>query len=244
MLNEIINTVVDGVSGRAKTRIYRTFIIWLVILHIDFIYFALFVDQALVFKSTGLLKDEYITLNYLNFSKWEFWLVELAKFVLAGLFAYASVWLLPKLLTHRAYSEEIMNDENLKMKKIDSESRLEKAKKKLADEQLEVAKTEANIQKEQVQIVKPDKEIWSEEFEEFKKSKMYPNFNDIVDSILDHYGRTKESDINDNPTWWIDKQVLAYSASNDLVELDHEDASISLTPKGKHFMKMYQLDTQ
>lgn len=103
---------------------------------------------------------------------------------------------------------------------------------------------ELTAQEKQADRVKSETDVWKEDYEEFKKSKMYDRFDDIIDSIIDHYGRIRQTDINDRPTWWTDKQLLAYASGNDIVNLDQKEARISLTDKGKFFVKLYQLDTQ
>jgi len=114
----------------------------------------------------------------------------------------------------------------------------------IIDTELEILQSQKDIQQKQENIVQAEQEEWTDEYEIFKKTSMFSDFDDIIDSVIEHYGRIRETDINDNPTWWIDKGLLAYATSNELVDLNQDEASISLTKKGKHFVKLFQLDTQ
>jgi hypothetical protein len=235
---------VESITSRAKTKIYRIIIIWLTIFHIDLIYFALFVNEDLVFRTSGQLKNEYIITHFLNVASSQFWILEFLKFIIAIGIGCLAIYLLPRLVAERTYSREVEDDERLQLIKLRSESKIQKKRKQLTDEELAITNKELTVQEKQANMVKSETETWKEDYDEFKKSQMFNNFDDIVDSIIDHYGRIRETDINDRPTWWIDKQLLAYASGNDLVDLDQSDASISLTDKGKYFVKLYQLDTQ
>ena len=61
----MLQILFDFFSGKAKTKIYTTFLGWLLILHIDLIFLAIFTDQSVLFEKTNQLKGEYIV-SYLT----------------------------------------------------------------------------------------------------------------------------------------------------------------------------------
>jgi hypothetical protein len=227
-------------NGSVKTRIYGIFITWMIVLHLDLIYFATFVDQSLVSKTTGMLKNEYISLHYFSYTTWQFWVFETVKLAIASLFAYLMIWQFPRWITSKAYEREIDDEYKLRSKKIKVDSKLEKEKDDLANKQLKVIEKENTVQQRQEQIIKSESQEWDEEYMDFKRSTMFSHFSEIIESIFEHYGKVKVTNYDGRVIFSINTDLLAYINSNNLADLNQKEGRITLTAKGKHFIKKFQ----
>lgn len=239
-LPDIFKEYINGISN---THVYGLFIVYFLILHIDLIYFALFIDQNLVLSHYGVLKSEYIASHYnINICTWSFWWIESIKVILAMGLSYLMIWKFPGWVTEPAYKKELEDKYILESKKIEIDSRLENEKKDLANKRLEVAKIINTVQEEQERIVKSEEQVWDEDYRTFARSAMFNLSNDIIKSAYEYNGRIDATNATGRKIWSIDTNILAYANSNELIGLDQMSESIELTMKGKYFVKRYQLN--
>jgi len=240
-MKPIFDVVNEYLAGRAKTRLYGVYVIWTLLLHVPLIFSALFIDQNLIYEKTGLLKGEYLYDKF-NMSSPNFIWEEIAKFVLAAVLTWLTIWILPRVLVARSYSREIQDEYNLRAKKVDYQFELEDKRKRLTDRQLQIVETQTKVQSEQKSIVNSEKALWGEEYKQFTNTTAYKYFSDIIESLYEHSGRIRHPNYNDKGiTFYINTDTLAYSSTNDLIEIDPATERISITDKGKFFIKEYQL---
>lgn len=225
-------------AGRTKTRIYGIFTIWILLLHIDVIFAALFLDQKIIFEKTHLLKNEYIQERFFTFSAW--WilpLIEGIKILVAAGATYLMIWVLPKHLLSRAYRQEIEDEYERKKDKLKKENELEQKKLALAGKQLEVAKTQTDAVTQQEKLTKKEESAWEDDYIEFQKNKIFAEFSQLYESLYTHDGRTYVSDEYGNVMFELPNELIAYVDANELAEVDA--GSVKLTEKGRYFMKRY-----
>jgi hypothetical protein len=238
-----LKPIIDYID-KARSYIYGIYIFWVLIFSSPIILTALFTDQSILFNAKHKLKNEYIASTYFDLTQWySYAYLALIIFGSAAM-TWLIIWRLPKWIVNKAYIEEINNQYLKEELRIIKEQELEDKKSQNIDKKIQNIEKEEEAVDKQEDLASKEQRQWTREYNVFKKSNMYDDFDDIVDSIIDHYGRIRETDFKNTITWSIDKELLAYAASNELVDLNQEDASINLTKKGNHFLKLYQLDTQ
>ena len=236
-MSDIWASIIEYFKSRAKSQVYGVFGFWWVVLHIGYVTTLLFVDQQLIYQKTHLLKNEYLAQTYLDYTKAESWLRLLAVMVMT----FLTLWLFPKIIFNPSYGLEKSNQ--LKRQKIKI-----KYEKDLLDAKADAIKREvgtltAELQKNKLEetVEGSKQKIWGKDYEEFKKSTLYSDFDEIRESIYEHYGSTMIKS-NGEVNFSVNSELLAYANSNDLVDFDSEEQTIRLTDKGKYFIKTYQLE--
>jgi len=239
----ITNFIRDLIESKPRTRLYSIVAFWYVLLHADVLYVALFQNEELIFKQKHMLKGEYLLQDILHFGTSTFWIIEISKLVGAVLIGVLAVWVLPKYVTRYAYNRQVSDEYDLKLEKNKYDRLLQDKKVKTIDKQLEIVNKATEVRNKEEDLVKSETEEWNEEYETFKNSSFYIDFGDIIESYFEKYGIIVESDYNGNQLWRIDKDVLAYAVSNNLINFTDNRQRIELTDKGKYFVKKYQLGT-
>jgi hypothetical protein len=232
-MKEILDSVKDGLKGRLTNPAYGSYIIFWVILHWQFIFSVFSLDQNIVLQKTGLLKNEYLSQTFFNFHDWYFYFSWLFPFILT----WFVIWILPDLILLPAFEKDQEYELAKKKIRIIQEREVENEQTKL--EQQNVKKLEAVVEK--VTKEKEIKEIdpslqWEEEYEEFKRTSFYNRFNLIITSIYDRYGAIYW---NNNSDGSIPRDMLAYLDTHELATINREERNISLTEKGKFFVKKF-----
>lgn len=195
-------------------------------------YVTFFVDSEMLLENYNLLKMDYITSLYKGDSFWTVLWIICHLIVLPFLSACFIVFIMPKI-TFRFY-EKSSNDE-FREKELD----IEKDKKllQIKESKLKIAK---NIKKteEEIEENRTQEEIWDDEYEEFKKTGYFAKFEDVKNCIFESSGYVKSS------TFGVPTDINAYFNSNNIVEFtDKNFESITLTQKGKYFLRKYMDDT-
>lgn len=239
-MKDFLDSLAEHFSHRVKSQLYGTFGFWWIVIHWQFFYSLIFLDQNLILKKTGLLKDTYLRRTYFDYSNFFFWV----RSVLPFLLTYLTIWWFSRLLLI-AYRKEKNDEYDRNLIKIEVEQKLEKRKATLEEkkiEQLDV--TTERVQKEQA-VESLETSTWNKEYEALKKSNIWPHFDELVDCLYSYKGRVKYvgSGVAHRPEFQLDKDMLAYADSNNLVNYDRQDDHISLTDKGKYFVKQYQSQT-
>ena len=240
-MKPIFDVVNEYLAGKAKTRLYGVYIMWVFILHIPLIFSALFIDQGLIYKKTEMLKGEYLYDKF-NMSSSAFFWEEVVKFIVAAILTWLVIWILPRLLVARSYSREIEDEYSLRAKKVAYQFDLEEKRKRLTDRQLQIVETQSKVKVEQESIENIERSIWQSEYRQFAKTSYFKLFSDIVESLYEHSGKIKHVNYNgEGDTFYINTDILAYANTNDLIEIDQKSERISITDKGKFFIKEFQL---
>lgn len=232
MLEEIKASIGDYVSDRMRSPFYGVFVISWCLWNWKVFYITFFIDSGLLWKSMGLLKLEYIGQFY-PFG-WHLGTIctVLYLLILPLLSVFVIVFFLP-YLTEVFYEKSLdfgNRNELIKLKK-NEELLISKEKN------LEITKKVAAIQQEESKAKKGSKtkeEIWNEEYSEFKEDRHFADFSEIHDAV---YGRKGWADR-------ISTDIKAYSDANGLVNIELVSGSerITLTEKGKYFMKRFTKD--
>ncbi len=125
-------------------------------------------------------------------------------------------------------SQHIQNVLIEKEKQIESAQSVEELTKQINSLLSQVSELQ---RKESNDVISPDDARWEMEFERFGKSNIFKKFSQIVDAIYKHDGYVSTFDFE------LDKDILAFSHTNGLVEKDGNQ--ITLSAKGKYFAKRY-----
>lgn len=225
---------------RAKSQIYGIFTFWVIIFHLPVIFTSLFVDQDLIYKETNMLKNEYIRETFFNFNHWETWTWEIGLVIISLILTYLMIWILPKTIIARAYDRELEDHYAREHKKNKKEKELNKERSVVADKQLQTAEKIESAALKQENAGTIEKQQWEKEYEQFEKTHLSQNFDELIDALYSHSGKIKVTDDYDRSVIFeLDRDLLAYADANGLVNLDNKN-TISLTDKGRYFVKKYQ----
>ncbi len=236
-MKDFIDSIFNHFSERLKTQVYGILAFWWVVLHGEFFFTLLFVDEDKIYDKHGLLKNEYLAKYYLNFDDPNFWGRQLLLFALAAALTYLMIWILPKYVLARAFRKEKEHEAEKRRIKIDLEKQDQVLQAQLAEastKKLEAAeqkvKTERKVSQTDPAIV------WSDEFERLKPLGVYTYFDQLIKSLYEYGGRVATP----NGGFRLDRDLLAYADANELIEYNRTAGRISLTDKGKYFVKRYQ----
>ncbi len=226
-------------EGRARTRLYGTFLFWIVVVHTPIIMTWIFVSQDLIYKSTGLLKNEYIAYTYFRVGDGDFWRIEALRVLIAVVLTWLMIWILPKTILAKAYDRELTDDYGRKEKKIGKDVELEKIKQGLSTVKLETVKKEEKVIEKQEDLEQKEFRDWDKEYKALEPAARESVLEDIADSIYQHGGHIKRY-LNRDANRWVDPQLetesIAMAHSMELVDLNNDNTVISLTQKGKYFL--------
>lgn len=230
MGNEIINSFNNSLKKRLTTPIYGTFLASWLIFHWEFIFVIFFVSEDKIWQSTGLLKNDYLLKEFFNFSDACFYFSWILPFVLT----WFIIWKFPKWIFLPAFKKE----EEYRLEKsrirIAEQKKLETEEIKLEQEKKKKLEAVGETVQKEKEIQKLDPIInWKKEYELFKNTQYYSDFNSIIESVYQSNGYAG----------YIPKGVLAYSHTNELLEFG-SDNRITLTAKGKFFVKQFSLDNK
>ena len=198
-------------------------------------YLTFFVDSNLLLRNKDILKIDYILNVYGGSNLWHLIYGLGHLIILPFLSAWFFIYIFPKI-TCKFYEKSIENENINKLIRLKKEKELSQAEEiqfkakraKLEEEEKFLEKKKAI---KQIKSEKSQEEKWDEEFEEFKRTKYFLNFATIKRSYYD----------TDRWASDIPSDIKAYCDSNGVIEMvDHGNSSkISLTNKGKYFMKRY-----
>lgn len=231
----------DFFSGRAKTKVYSTFLGWALISHIDILFIAFLTDQALVFEKTNQLKGEYVW-SYITAHGWLTILIEIIRLTIATSMTYLMIWVIPKYMSERSYKQELEIEYILRKMKVDKEEALNKRERKAVKQQLENLKSEKKAVAERAKLEEtPEHVKWDTEFDNFIQTK---NGADTLREISNtvyaeggNLGQYKGADGWLHTPTGVKPDNLAMADTNDLVSISDKGKLLALTEKGKYFVK-------
>jgi hypothetical protein len=231
----------DFFSGRVKTRIYTTFLGWILVLHIDIIFIAFLTDQTILFEKTHQLKGEYIWSYVMNLEEWALPL-EITRLLLAAGITYLMIWVVPKLLNERSYREELSVEYVLRQMRIDKDESLNKREEKVVKQQLENIKSEKKVAIERAKLDEtPEQLRWDSEFNDFIKIRnAKKTLQEIKNTVYGEGGNLFQ--YTDAAGWarepsGVTADNLALADTNDLIVFADKGKLLALTAKGKYFIK-------
>lgn len=237
----MLQLLIDFFSGKAKTRIYTTFLGWLLIFHVDVIFIAVFTDQTILYDKTGLLKGEYVWVYLSHFGLWSI-AVELVRLIFTALMTYVMIWVLPQYINAKSYSAELEVEYSLRKMKVKKEEELNKREGVAVQQQLENIQNEKKVAVERVKIKdSPETLKWDTEFDDFmSKSNAVDTLDELRNTVYAEGGNLFQYKAASGWTTephGVKPDNLALADTNDLVTFTDKGKLISLTPKGKYFLK-------
>ena len=232
--NEITDSLEEIVKKRLTSPIYGVFLISWIIFHWEFIFTMFFVSEEKIWQTVGLLKNDYLSRTFFDFSDWYFYISWILPFIITWLV----IWKFPKWISIPAFKKGEEDKTEKRIIEIIEQRKLEEESVK----KLKVVTEKAYEQKE---IKKLDPTVgWREEYEQFKKSVFYHKFRFILASIYKHNGRISIIDpYSGKIEFEISKDILIYSHTNGLITIDKKSNEIDLTDKGKFFVKLFSLES-
>jgi len=122
------------------------------------------------------------------------------------------------------YKADLLNTESIK---IEAETKKVEAEKELSQTKQRAAKADPTI-------------LWDEDYERFKKTRFFGSFGYIREAVYEHNGRHELSEYRDGIKFKVGSELLAYADTEELIVINQSSDTISLTTKGKYFVKRYQ----
>lgn len=234
-MNELFSSFVEYWNKRTKTQFYGWFIFWWIVLHAQYFYTLLFVDQQIIYAEKKMLKNEYIWSEIIKYNSLGWWLMQIVLLGLTLFLTWFMVWIFPHYVLLRFYKKERTNELERQRIKFKHQKEQAKEKERYLVAEKAVITAENGVKDEQAIL----NSAWYNDFLQFKKTNLFNKFSDIEESLYGHNGfiRVDDFDILFN----IDKSVLAYVDAEGLVNIDGN--TISLTEKGRFFMKQYLAET-
>ncbi|HAC56258.1 TPA: hypothetical protein DCF80_02050 [Candidatus Saccharibacteria bacterium] len=234
------DSVIEHWRGRTRTQLYAVFAFWWVILHLEFFYTLVFVDERIIFESKNQLKNEYIWSHFIQYSNWEFWVVQAGLFLLAVSLTILMIKWFPKKVVNHVYSWERDNELDRQRRKILYEANLAELKASIAESEKQKVMSEKETEEIRADLSK----TWQKEYEKFEKDPAFPSFKVIVDAVYENKGRikwTQYSDGSGRELSRIPSGLLALVDSLGLVNFDNSTERIELTDKGRYFVGRYPM---
>lgn len=226
---------------RAKSRVYMTYILWVLIIFSPIVFIGLFVDQNILYQSKGLLRNEYIALNYINLREWWGWVYFVGGLFVAGVMTRLTIWDFPRWFVNRAFSKEIGYSIDRDITRMQKNQKLEDEKKKLANKELETTKTQAELVEQKEKLERKEGDAWRRDYRRFSDTDAYKMFGMVKDCLYAHDGRIIVKNGLGERIFELPSGIVAYLDSNSVAIV--KDGKISLTDKGKYFMKRYLDDS-
>lgn len=229
----MLQTLLDFFSGKAKTRIYTTFLGWLAVFHLDIIFISLLTDQTLIYEKTKMLKGEYILQYVSHYGSWSI-LLEIFRILLSVLLTYLMIWVIPKLINRRSYQQELEIEYELRYMKVLKDEAMNSREESAIEKQLENIELEKQVIVEKnIVNEKPEQVAWDKDFENFKSSSSYQSFDNVIEIVYEYKGNY----IGRSSGYRPNSRVLAYLDSNEIIVI--ENGTFAFTEKGKYFVKKY-----
>jgi hypothetical protein len=234
-MGELVDSIIEHFKTRLKTPVYGVFAFWWGILHWEFLYTLLFVDQEKIFAKAGLLKNVYLQQTYFDYDDVFFWIRQAVLVGVAALMTYVFIAILPKRVLLPAFKSQKEHEFDKRSFKLKKDRELESVKQQLEEDRITtLEKTEEKIVKEK-DLKKTEEEIWEADYKKFKRTAMYGSFQAVLNVIYDENGYVGGR---------ITARLKSYIHAIGLVEYD-QDASgerFLVTLKGKFFIRRYLED--
>ena len=231
-----MNAIFEYVRKRAVSTILVSYTVFWAIFHWQGIYATIFVDQNVIYKRYGLLKNEYVNkyffgLDWSNILTIHNLEILLGWVIPAGL-AYFYIWWLPRLVINPAYKREINCKKDRELEKL-------KAEKKRQDEERKLIEKQTATEEAKIELADKKAEVpagWERDYQEFiANEKAVLSFDELLRIVYnrDSIGATESVDRMKSDSLMI---VEAF----DLIDAAKSNR-IRLTDKGKYFARRYKV---
>lgn len=244
-MSDISTAIAEAIRNRATSTTLVTYSFFWLAWHWQGLEVLLFTDETKIYEKFGYLKNEYLNVYFFGWHGWETIIGILAPLILTVMF----IWPFQKFVLIHAYSLEqtarverkkvkLRSERNIEIykaallaqesKKINAQSKKVEAEVKLSETRKRAARTDPTI-------------IWAEDYERFRRSNFYKDFKDIREAVYEHSGRMYVGAYeNEGRAFNLSSSLLAYADTEGLIVIDQKSRLISLTDKGKYFIKLYQ----
>jgi hypothetical protein len=231
-----MDAIFEYARKRAVSTILVSYTVFWAIFHWQGIYATVFIDQNIIYKQHGLLKNEYVNKYFFGFD-WSNILtihnldILLGWIIPAGL-AYFYIWWLPKFVINPAYKREIGYKEQRRIEKTKSEKRIQDEERKLIEKQTatEEAKIELADKKAEVSAG------WERDYQDFiTNEKAVSSFNELLRIVYNRNSIGQTESVSK-----MDPDSLMMVEALDLIDATRS-SSIRLTDKGKYFARRYKV---
>lgn len=238
--NEVFDSTELALKDRLSSPFYGYFILFWSLINWRIIYAALFIDQDILLKKTGLMRNQYIDAITPNWHQFMFWWTFFIAPVLLMFFAF---WVMP-YATRLFFRKNLKNGFALKIIELTETTKATQAKSNLVQQETALIKSEIKKAQEEKKAEEETPEVvWEREFRTFRHSRFFKKFKQIIDVVYEYRGRMSPA----QPGSQVERDVLVYTDSNGLVILkpiDFGGTEIQLTDKGKYFVKKFsELDS-
>lgn len=230
--NEVVESTEGAFKDRLASPFYGYFVLSWLLVNWKIPYAAFFLDQSIIQQKTGLLRNEYVESLFPQSYSWTFMIYFIAlPFVLTVL----TFWVFP-FITRFFFQKNIRNKIALQVIELKERNKVTKQKRDVVKEDTALLVSEAKRAKEFQKIAEDNPEIgWEREFKNFRSSRLYFLFKQIVDTVYSHNGYVQDGAFS------LDREMLVYTDSNGLTRMVGIN-KIELTGKGKYFVKRYSED--
>ncbi len=242
-MGDISSAIAEAIRNRAASTTLVTYSFFWLAWHWEGVFVALFTSEEIIYeKFHGLLKNEYLAQYFFGWHGWQTVFGFAGPFILTVLF----IWPFQKYAFILAYEQEQKSKTERRKVKLRQEREVEEYKTTLLvkesqkiDAEAKKVESETKLSRTKKRAAKTDPTIlWDEDYEKFKKSRFFKDFNRIIEAVyryngsyvLDVYGQGVK----------VGSELLAFADTEELVIIDQKVKRISLTLKGKHFVKRYQ----
>ena len=235
-----MNDIFEYFRKRAASTILVSYTVFWAIFHWQGIYVTIFIDQDIIYKQHGLLKNEYVNKYFFGFDWLNVFTMHnlgiLLGWVIPAGFAYFYVWWLPKFVINPAYKKEVNYKEQRSLEKIKSEKRIQDEERKLIEKQTATEEAKIELANKKAEVSESNPVIgWQEEYREFILNEdAVSSFDELLEIVYS----SRSFDINGD----IDKirpESLLLVDIWGLTKIVNSNR-INLTDKGKYFARLYK----
>jgi len=227
--HDLVKSIEVSVEDKLVSPFYGYFITSWLVINWQIVYTALFLSQDNLYQKTGLLRSEYLFQQILPKAHSLDWF---NSFIfLPFILTIIIFWLMPAI-TRPFYRKHLQNHISLNTIKIEELTEQKKAETELIEAEVEQATATTKAKKILPEIV------WEKDYQKFKTTPYLKEFDDIKKSIYTHKGSIRLTQpFQEAPYFEIKENMLVYFDSNDIININNN--RITLTPKGKYFMKRW-----
>lgn len=246
-MGDISSAVAEAIRNRATSTSLVTYSFFWLAWHWQGVYAALFTSEDKIYEKIGLLKNEYLRTYFFGWHGWD----TLVGFIVPLLLTILFIWPLQELVLIHAYKKEQNARSERKKVRLQAEKKLEEYRAELLineskkiDAQAKKVDAATKLTKTKQKAASTDPAIiWNDDYEIFKKSKYFTGFKLLREAVYEHNGSIYVSAYNNRGREFrVPSTLLAYADSEGLIKINQTSETVTLTSKGKHFIKRYQQD--
>lgn len=241
-----MNAIFEYVRKRAASTILVSYTVFWAIFHWQGIYATIFVDQDIIYKQHGLLKNEYVNkyffgLNWSNILTIHNLEILLGWIIPAGL-AYFYIWWLPRLVINPAYKREINYKKDRELEKLKAEKKRQDEERKLIEKQTATEEAKIELADKKAEVSEKDPYIaWRQQYDQFIiDRKAVKSLDSLLNRVYGSDGEIYDYDIEGNVEGGMSPSELLQVDLWGLATINNNNSSIRLTDKGKYFTRLYK----